>query len=516
MIAAVVLAFCAAAFAIPQISLPFNAQVPDVARVGDEYRFDLSPSTALTSLGGITYSLAQAPSWLQITGNGTLFGTPRTQDVGSVSFIISATDKTGSALMPATLVVANTPSLQIGSDAYNPLSTVGARCGVTCILLPPSTGFSFGFPADSFDGTSGSLIYYATNGDHTPLPAWIKFDPISLVFSGTTPPAASLPESADILFIVAEVPGFAFGQLAFTISVSQHQLVFVPVRDMVNQSIGNTVDILNLLGNLWLDGRPINDEDFAGATTNAPSWLQFDPSSISFSGKPPVAESTQTISIWAQNTYGDVASMVLLLSFVPGQLYKGSIGVLNATAGTYFSYRLSSADFPEQNVSIAVNFGAASAWLQFDRQTLSMTGMIPSTAPPEMIAANLTVTSADGKNEDFQSFEIQIGTSALEEPGLSNVSSRWIKQYCASICQHTCPVPQIGRSNSWFGGGCSVHGTADNMQPSVLQLLGKEASERRKETVHVQAVDIKASCIPWRNDRIQCRQRSRSGQPIQR
>jgi hypothetical protein len=414
MIAAVVLAFCAAAYAIPQISLPFNTQVPDVARAGDEYRFELSPSTALTTLGGVTYSLTQSPSWLQITGNGTLFGTPSTQDVGSVSFIISATDKTGSALMPATLVVANTPSLQIGSDAYNPLSTVGARCGVTCILLPPSTGFSFGFPADSFDGTSGSLIYYATNGDHTPLPAWIKFDPISLVFSGTTPPAAGLPESAEILFIVAEVPGFAFGQLEFTISVSQHQLVFVPVRDMVNQSIGNTVDILNLLDNLWLDGRPINDEDFAGATTNAPSWLRFDPSSISFSGTPPVAESTQTISIWAQDTYGDVASMVLLLGFAPGGLYKGSIGVLIATAGTYFSYRLSPADFPEQNVSIAVDFGAASAWLRFNRQNLAMAGMIPSTAPPGIIAANLTVTSTDGKNEDFQSFEIQIGTSALE------------------------------------------------------------------------------------------------------
>jgi axial budding pattern protein 2 len=383
-----------------------------MARVGDLYRFDLSPSTALSTLGAITYTLTQSPSWLQITANGILVGTPSTQDVGSVSFMIAAADETGSALMPATLVVANTPNLQIGSDAYNPLSTVGARCGITCILLPPSTGFSFAFPANALLGTTGSLTYYATNSDHTPLPAWIEFNPTTLVFSGTTPPAASLPESADISFIAAEFPGFASGQLQFTISVSQHELVFVPVRDVFNQSTGNTVDIMNLRGNLWLDGRPINDEDFTGATTDAPSWLQFDSSNIGFRGTAPVAETTQTISIWAQDTYGDVASMVLQLNFGSEELYIGSVGVLNATAGTYFQYQLSPADFPEQNVSIAVNFGFSSTWLHFDRQNLSMAGMVPASAPSELIAANLTVTSADGKQQDFQSFEIQIGMLA--------------------------------------------------------------------------------------------------------
>jgi hypothetical protein len=230
-----------------------------------------------------------------------------------------------------------------------------------------------------------------------------------ILFSGTKPPAASLPESANVLFIVAEDRGCAFGQLEFTISVSQHQLIFPSVHDVINQSFGNTVKVLNLRDNLLLDGRPIYDEDFAGATADAPSWLQFDYSTIGFSGNPPAAASTQTTSIRARSTYGDVASMVLQLNFGSSALFTGPIGMLNATAGTYFSYQLSPGDLPEKNVSMSVDFGSASDWLQFERQNFSMAGMIPAVVPSQMIASNLTVTSADGKAEDVQSFQIQIG-----------------------------------------------------------------------------------------------------------
>jgi hypothetical protein len=316
------------------------------------------------------------------------------------------------------------------------------------------------------------------------------------------------------LFIVAEVPGYASGQLEFTISVSQHQLIFVPAKDAVTQSARNAVDVQNLRGNLWLDGRPINDQDFAGATTDAPSWLQFDSSTIGFSGNPPTT-STQTISIWARDTYGDVASMVLEISFAPGELYNGSIGVLNATAGAYFLYQLSPTDFPERNVSISVGFGAASGWLKFDRQNLSMAGLIPLAAPSEIINAGLTVTSADGKNEYFQSFEIRISMSTLTYNRSANSSSQCTKDYYSSIHRQNRPIRQIGWSNSWFGGGCGVHGTADNMQSPLLQFLRKEAAKRGEKTIHVQAVYLKASRFPWRHNRLQCRQRTRPRKPIQ-
>ena len=55
--------------------------------------------------------------------------------------------------------------------------------------------------------------------------------------------------------------------------------------------------------------------------------------------------------------------------------------------------------------------------------------------------------------------------------------SRWIEQYCANASQQTRSVPQTGWSYSWLGGGRRVRGAADNMQPSVLQLLGKDAEE---------------------------------------
>jgi len=65
-------------FGLPQIALPFNAQVPSVARVSQPYTYQFSPSTFISTTGAqLTYSLQNTPIWLQINSTTrTLYGTP--------------------------------------------------------------------------------------------------------------------------------------------------------------------------------------------------------------------------------------------------------------------------------------------------------------------------------------------------------------------------------------------------------------------------------------------------------
>jgi axial budding pattern protein 2 len=161
--------------AIPQVNFPFNAQVPGTARFEQPYFFDLSPSTFGSVTGTLAYSISGQPAWLQINSrNGTLYGYPAAGDVGAPQFAIIGTDGTGSASMPATLVVSDSPGPQLTGDLSSAFNDGWMRCGLACIQYGPNTSFSLQMPPSAFT-TSGSTYYYATLDDHTPLPGWSKY-----------------------------------------------------------------------------------------------------------------------------------------------------------------------------------------------------------------------------------------------------------------------------------------------------------------------------------------------------
>jgi hypothetical protein len=394
----------------PQVALPLNAQVPEVARVGQPYAFDLSPSTFTTSSGPLAYFLADAPAWLHINSiNGTLFGVPGSGDAGSSQFNISASDTTGSATFQATLVVSSDPGPQIDEDIAETVSNVGTKCGLRCITVPPSVLLKIQLPNNLFTTSSSQSFYYVTLEDHTPLPAWLQFDPNAFQIVGNSPQVGALAQRFDINVIVSDVVGFAAAMQSLTIIISPHQLMFDTLLETRNVPSGEPVNITNLRSHLYLDGSPIGDSNYGSAIILGPSWVNFDPKTLSLSGSPPNTSISANITIEAHDTFADAAFVTIQLNIGVTPLFTGHIGLLNATAGKEFSYQMSKSDFAQQNIDITINLGAAWPFLHFDLSTLTIEGTVPWNTTPQVIDANITVTGNGGTVQDFQEFEINIG-----------------------------------------------------------------------------------------------------------
>ena len=148
--------------AIPQVALPINAQVPPVARTSTPFRFTFSASTFTSSSGTISFSLQDAPSWLQLDGdNRTLFGTPGSTDTGPATVNLTATDETGVANVQFTLVVSNSPGPQLKKPVSDQITSFGTASSLTSLAMYPSSPFSFTFAQGTFSNNGGPQYYYA-------------------------------------------------------------------------------------------------------------------------------------------------------------------------------------------------------------------------------------------------------------------------------------------------------------------------------------------------------------------
>jgi hypothetical protein len=416
MILSIVFLLCYATccWSTPQYQLPFNAQVPDVAFVNKLYSFTLSPSTFLSSAGPISYSIHNAPSWLQFNAdNLTLFGTPAASDIGNPVFQLVATDSAGSATKDITLVVDNASRIQIADKSLT-FQKPGNSCGGDCVSFPPQTLFSIQFSIHTFVATEGEPLFnYATLSDHVPLPAWMDFDPLNMTFSGITPSVGNTSVILGVDLIGSDVAGFGVERVKFVFTVSQHQLAFNQSVMKVDISTGQAVNITNLLSALSLDGTPVSADDIQTVKADTPDWLILNSTTLGLYGTLLSLYFMDNVTIWVEDKYGDVAEVEIELNLGYTQLYTGHIGTLNATAGNTFFYQLDKSRLLESNLTILADLGAAGQWLFFDTKTLSIQGAIPNNVPNQLIPANITFVVPNGTLWDAQDFYIQIGTSLL-------------------------------------------------------------------------------------------------------
>ncbi|KAF2086125.1 hypothetical protein K490DRAFT_67048 [Saccharata proteae CBS 121410] len=406
-----------AASAIPDVSFPFNSQVPPVARVSQSYNFQFSATTFAQSSGSLQYTLSGAPSWLALDGsNRRLWGTPGQADVGSATFNISAADSSGSVDTQGTIIVTSDPAPAIASNITEALSQAGKLSDSTSLSLYPATSFNIGFPRDTFRSSS-NLTHYATLSDHTPLPAWLAFDADALSFSGVTPQLTASPQYFEILFIASDFAGFSGAWVTFTIVVSDHQLVFTSCEQNVSFTEGTTMTFSSLRSQLILDGAPISDQDFQNATASTPSWLSFDPTSLVITGDWPNDTSAASVSITAMDRFGDVANTTIqFISATPSPLFHTQIGTIDAVIGDNVTIDLSSMIDQQAGLNVTVDLGTAAQWLSFDRSTLTIRGRIPSSAPAQVIQGTVTVSNADGSETDSQQFTIQLTDNGSSMP----------------------------------------------------------------------------------------------------
>jgi Putative Ig domain len=415
---AAVLVLAVTVSAAPQVSFPFNAQVPPVAHVGEPFNFQFASTTFEPNFATLQYSLTGNPSWLSLDGaTRALWGTPGANDVGSPTFTIIAAGAAGAvANMQATLVVVEPGGPTASGNVSEQLLTAGKLSGPSSLALLPSTGFDFKFSTDTFMGNGKNLSYYATLSDHTPLPSWVAFNSESLQFSGSTPQVGASPQSFEILLIASDILGFAGTWIAFTLVVSKHTFVFSPWKQTINTPKGATVNFTSLRSHLTLDGGPIVDADLQSATAELPFWLSFDPDNFAVTGTPPSGLASQDISIEAKDKYGDVANTTIYLAFI-SPLFSGEVGQLNATAGQNFNYTLGRSIFAQGDEEISMDFGSAGKWLHFDPTTLNISGRIPAGTAPLDIQVTLMARSTQEKAlNDSQTFNIHVIALEAQNP----------------------------------------------------------------------------------------------------
>ncbi|PVH98551.1 hypothetical protein DM02DRAFT_657251 [Periconia macrospinosa] len=391
----------------PQVNYPLNLQLPPVARVGEQYRFQFASTTFQPNPDQLQYSLVGNPSWLHLnSSNRTLWGTPESNDVGTATFSITAAGEAGAvANMESKLLVVEDGPAMIGNISQQ-LSKSGQLTGPNSLTLLPSQPFEIRFDKEIFDSKGRDLSYYATSADHTPLPAWVSFNAQSLSFSGTTPFSPS-PQSCNVLLIASSTPDFAETSAAFTIVGSSHQLLFRPQSQTLNVSKGQKVQIANLKQKLFLYNAPIMDADIQSAKAEIPPWLSFDNHSFEITGVPPGGLMAQDLSITVIDKYGDSARHDIHVSFI-SKLFTAGIEQLNITAGQPFEYTIPRSILAQEGENVFLNMRGLEQWLKFDPDTLTIRGTIPDEAVPRETDISMTATTSDGASQDSQTIPVRI------------------------------------------------------------------------------------------------------------
>jgi hypothetical protein len=393
--------------AAPQVSYPLNSQFPPIARVGESYLFQFAPTTFKSDSGSLSYSLNGSPPWLSIdVKTGTLSGTPGLRDVGTESFTITAAGSAGAvASMKSTLIVSKDDGPQMNANISQALSAAGPLSGPTTLAIKASQDFEITFPSNLFDSDS-KLSYFATLSDHTPLPAWISFDPSALRFAGTTPPT-SISQSVGILLIASDTPGYAAATAQFALSTSIHELYFQPAIQTLNVTKGDDVHVTGLKSKLYLDQSPISDRDIKSSSAELPDWLAFDGSSFDISGKAPTELSSQDLTVSTNDIYGDLAQYTIRLNVV-SELFSGIVGTLNITLGEPFKSQLPRSILTRAEEVVTVDFATLSKYMHFNPDTFTIFGTIPTDVSPQVVLCTMAATSRDGSLQESQPFNVTI------------------------------------------------------------------------------------------------------------
>ncbi|MCJ1435525.1 hypothetical protein MMC27_004899 [Xylographa pallens] len=419
----------------PGIAFPINSQVPPVARVSEPYQFVFSASTFVSSSSSLQYALSNSPDWLQLDSSTRRFsGTPGENDVGSVNFSLEATDTRGSSTMPVTFVVASDPGPKLGIPVSQQLPAFGTFSEPNRLLLYPSNSVMLSFTTDTFTNTNENTVYYAISANNTPLPSWLTFDASHLQLTGTTPSFTSpteLPQTFGIQLTASDVVGFSGAIASIQLVVTSHELTFGVAPLTINTSPGKPVNFSGIRSSLRLDSNPIQSYELDEIVADSPGWLSFDPQSLVFSGMPPEDVSTQDFSVSAVDTYGDIANTTISISASDSpDLIKGTIGTLQATIGSSFSYKLNESLFAAPGLIISVAFGNTSQWLSFDENTLVLSGQVPRSLNAQ--DDQLVLTASNGYQTQTQIFTISLvlgpistsGSAAtVTTPGATAVSS---------------------------------------------------------------------------------------------
>lgn len=396
------------------LGFPFDEQLPNVARINQPYEFTMSNSTYESSLGeSIHYQVSGLPEWLSFDINSRTFsGTPNDTDVGEFSITLSGSDSMDTFTENYNMLVSNDTGLQLSSSnvIFVEISQYGQTNGIDGLVVKEGDQIYIKFDGKVFESKSDSdrpiIAYYGRSADRTSLPNWIRFDSDDLSFSGTVPHVISTNAPSfeyGFSFIGSDYYGYAGAEGQFKIVVGGHQLsTNVNETIKVNGTLGSSFDIeVPILSSVYLDGQLISPSNISGLQPNdLPSYVTFNPSNYSLSGKFPNDTNFDNFTISIFDRYGNSVDLPYLFDSIGSVFTVQTLPSINATKGHFFEYQLLDSLFTDINITtVSATFDAN--WLTYDENNKTFIGNVPKNFNNLVVGINAS-SSFDDESKSFQ------------------------------------------------------------------------------------------------------------------
>lgn len=421
---AILFLLIAAVHATPAIEFPLNSQLPPIAQVSNPFHFVFSGNTfSSVESDAIIYSISNYPRWLHLDSrNRALYGTPRLDDVGMVTFKLIGTDATGSTNMPVTIIVTTNPGTVLNEFASPLLAEDGELSDIASFSVHPSQLFSFSVDPDTFISPRENTMFYATSTDNAPLPSWVTFDSATLEFSGKAPPASQI---FNFSVIAADIEDYRSATSALKIAVSPHILSFKKVLLDFNATIGEHFNTSNLRDTLMIDGKPLEDDYLTSVNADFPNWLTLDEDTLLLSGTPPKSAKTDTAIISVTDIYGNIANITITITI---RLQRGRPLFSEKVGGSYyivagedFSYTFDESFLAGKSVHMDVDAKDSFPWMEYDAGGRTLHGRVPDEMETKIITVPLLASNGQ-KNETIP-FTIRVYNNNKPSSCASSTSS---------------------------------------------------------------------------------------------
>ncbi|RSL49737.1 hypothetical protein CEP53_009069 [Fusarium sp. AF-6] len=398
----------------PTVNFPINSQLPPVARVDEPFLYSFSRYTFRSDFN-LSYSLGDAPTWLSIDDEGQLYGTPTDDtvpkgDVVGQQVEIIADDGAGTASLTATLVVSRSKGPSIKIPLSEQIGGFGDYSAPSSLISYPSTEFSFSFDPSTFDHQPDMINYYATSGDSSPLPAWMRFDAGSLTFSGKTPPFESLiqpPQTFDFDLVASDIVGFSAVSISFSITVGRHKLSTDNPTITLNATRGEKVQYDGLEDGVRLDNDPVDKSDIEVSVDNMPEWLSLDEETWKIEGTPKKGDHSTNFTINLRDSYQDTLSIDAVVN-VATALFRSTFDDIEIRAGKEANIDLEPYFWDPDDVTVEISVKPDRDWLKLEG--FNITGKVPKSASGDL---KISVTASSKSSDATETETLNVSLLAF-------------------------------------------------------------------------------------------------------
>ncbi|KAL4725461.1 polarity establishment/cellular polarization [Fusarium chlamydosporum] len=265
------------------------------------------------------------------------------------------------------------------------------------------------------------INYYATSGDGSPLPAWMRFDANSLTFSGQTPSAESLiqpPQTFDFQLIASDIVGFSAVSVAFSVVVGRHRLSSDKPVIAMNTTRGKKLVYRGLADDIKLDNKPIDIEKVKISTDGLPEWLSLDEKTWEIEGTPGKGDHSTNFTITLRDSYQDTLNIYATIN-VSTALFRSIFDSIEIEAGQDVNIDLQPYFWDPDDIDIDISITPKRDWLKLSE--FNITGIAPASASQDF---RISVTASSKTSDDVETEVMEVDVLQFEPTASSTTAFR--------------------------------------------------------------------------------------------